>query len=151
MLFNWTMQVSRFIEDSGRTSLRLPAVRASDRNMILNLARFYSTTLPTNALSFAAYCTTTLFIKAHSYRPHHSNKYLQLFCVSAYTASLGAQKAHLCCFSLKQDKLLNLSLQFQASHQPGTFPTITLIVILNLIQNVLCVFNFTLYRQLFFG
>ena len=91
----------------------------------------------TNVLSFAAYCTTTLFINAHSYRPHHSNKYLQLFCVSAYTASLGAQKAHLCCFSLKQDKLLNLSLQFQASHQPGTFPTITfgyLIAILSLIQ-----------------
>ena len=41
----YSEQVSRFIEDSGRTSLRLPAVRASDRNMILNLARFYSSSL----------------------------------------------------------------------------------------------------------
>lgn len=38
----YSEQVSRFIEDSGRTSLRLPAVRASDRNMILNLASLYS-------------------------------------------------------------------------------------------------------------
>ena len=35
-------QVSRFIEDSSRASLRLPAVRAQDRNMILNLASLYS-------------------------------------------------------------------------------------------------------------
>jgi len=35
-------QVSRFIQDGSRTSLRLPAVRASDRNMILNLAGLYS-------------------------------------------------------------------------------------------------------------
>jgi len=38
----YSEQVSRFIEDSGRSSLRLPAVRASDRNMILNLASLYS-------------------------------------------------------------------------------------------------------------
>jgi len=38
----YSEQVSRFIEDSGRTALRLPAVRASDRNMILSLASLYS-------------------------------------------------------------------------------------------------------------
>jgi hypothetical protein len=35
-------QVSRFIQDAARTALRLPAVRAEDRNMVLNLASLYS-------------------------------------------------------------------------------------------------------------
>jgi len=38
----YTDQVSRFIQDTSRQSLRLPAVRATDRNMILNLASLYT-------------------------------------------------------------------------------------------------------------
>ena len=35
-------QVSRFIQDSSQTSLRLAAARSQDRNMVLNLAGLYS-------------------------------------------------------------------------------------------------------------
>ena len=125
MLFKWKMQVSRFIEDSGRTSLRLPAVRASDRNMILNLARFFSST-PQTFHHLLNTVQPAWFFKCHCSQLSYPPTIFNFWCISAYIASLGARKAHQFCYSRKQDKRLSQSLQFLASHQQGTcLPTNT--------------------------